>query len=45
MQPSGVQRMCADISRAHAYLLFKPSISLREGLQRILKLDTRYTTG
>jgi UDP-glucose 4-epimerase len=39
---SGPSRMCADLTRAKKVLGYKPSISLKEGLQRTIKTDARF---
>jgi UDP-glucose 4-epimerase len=38
----GVPRLVADISRAKMLLGFRPSVSLREGLQQMVKEDGRF---
>jgi UDP-glucose 4-epimerase len=37
---SGPQRMCASLQKAERLLGYRPRISLREGLQRTIQLDT-----
>lgn len=39
----GVSRLCADISLAKKKLKFTPKINLKDGLQRILLEDTRFS--
>ncbi len=41
----GVQRLVADISQAKALLGFRPKVSLKEGLARMLIEDTRFRIG
>ncbi len=43
-QSAGVERMCADISKARALLGFKPRISLEEGLRLIMQRDPRFAS-
>lgn len=40
---TGVPHMCADLTRLQTALDIAPKVSLREGLQRILQEDTRFT--
>lgn len=41
---SGPQRMCACLQKAERLLGYQPRISLREGLQRTMQLDTHLRT-
>ena len=38
----GPSRMCADISLARTKLGYKPNVSLRDGLERMIALDPRF---
>ncbi len=39
---SGPSRMCADLSVARKKLDFRPKVSLKEGISRILEMDARF---
>jgi UDP-glucose 4-epimerase len=41
-ESGGVSRLCADITLARRLLDYEPRVSLREGLQRMLKRDPRF---
>jgi UDP-glucose 4-epimerase len=41
-QDPGPSRMCADISLARTKIGYKPSVSLRDGLKRMIALDPRF---
>jgi UDP-glucose 4-epimerase len=41
-QDPGPSRMCADISLARTKLGYKPNVSLRDGLERMIALDPRF---
>jgi UDP-glucose 4-epimerase len=43
-QDTGPSRMCADISLAKKKLGYKPQYSLKEGLERMIRKDTRFQT-
>jgi UDP-glucose 4-epimerase len=43
-QDPGPSRMCADISLAKKKLGYKPHYSLKEGLERMIRQDTRFQT-
>jgi nucleoside-diphosphate-sugar epimerase len=41
-QDTGPSQMCADIQLARAKLGYKPSVSLQEGLKRMVEMDARF---
>ncbi len=43
-QSGGVSRMLADLTRARTYLGWKPKVSLREGIYRMLTEDARFAS-
>lgn len=43
-QDPGPSRMCADLRRAKAALGYQPHFNLREGLKRMIEVDTRFHT-
>jgi UDP-glucose 4-epimerase len=41
-QDTGASRMCADINLAERKLGYKPRYSLKEGLERMIRKDSRF---
>ena len=41
-QSGGVRRLVADIEKAERLLAYRPQVSLREGLERMLREDSRF---